>query len=56
MSEIHTLLHGIPITCHAFNKNRTLLAISPNDHTVQIYEKSQGWVLKYTLEEVIYTQ
>lgn len=28
-----------PISCHSWNKDRTQIAISPNDHTVQIYQK-----------------
>ncbi|XP_043941057.1 actin-related protein 2/3 complex subunit 1A-B-like [Protopterus annectens] len=28
-----------PISCHAWNKDHTQLAISTNDHTVQIYQK-----------------
>ncbi|KAI9004054.1 WD40-repeat-containing domain protein [Gaertneriomyces semiglobifer] len=50
--EVHQLFIGQPITCHAFNKDRTQVAVSPNNHVVEIYEKVAGsWALKHTLDE-----
>lgn len=41
-----------PITCHAWNKDRTQLAISPNNHEVQVHQWSGGkWNLVDTLSE-----
>ncbi|KAJ8251147.1 hypothetical protein GJAV_G00217820 [Gymnothorax javanicus] len=41
-----------PITCHAWNKDRTQLAISPNNHEVHIYKKSGNqWVKAQELKE-----
>lgn len=41
-----------PIVCHAFNKDRTRLAISPNDSTVQILKKNGSkWEIESTLTE-----
>ncbi|CAG8525546.1 9904_t:CDS:2, partial [Ambispora gerdemannii] len=41
-----------PITAHAFNKDRTQVAICPNNNEVQIYAKSgAGWNLLHTLIE-----
>ena len=53
MTEVYSLLHGIPITSHVFNKDRNMVAVVPNDHTVQIYAKSgANWNLVHTLKEV----
>eukprot|EP00918_Siedleckia_nematoides_P097777 GHVU01214179.1.p1 GENE.GHVU01214179.1~~GHVU01214179.1.p1 ORF type:complete len:372 (+),score=31.59 GHVU01214179.1:158-1273(+) len=42
----------VPITVHAWNRDRTQLAISPNNHEVQIYRKvSNRWELASTLTE-----
>ncbi|KAJ3347571.1 hypothetical protein HDU83_002034 [Entophlyctis luteolus] len=50
--EVHQLLHGVPISCHAFNKDRSLLAVSPNSNEVHIYRKSgSSWSLLHVLEE-----
>ncbi|KAJ3043682.1 hypothetical protein HDV00_004455 [Rhizophlyctis rosea] len=50
--EVHQLFYGQPITCHAFNKDRTQVALSPNNHEVQIWSKSgNGWTLSHTLSE-----
>ncbi|TPX31000.1 hypothetical protein SmJEL517_g05557 [Synchytrium microbalum] len=38
--DLHQLLYGVPITCHAWNKDRSMVAISPNNHEVHIYKKS----------------
>ncbi|KAI9094321.1 WD40-repeat-containing domain protein [Phlyctochytrium arcticum] len=53
MSEdIRQLVWGKPITCHAFNKDRSQVAICPNDHTIEIYEKiGNEYELQHTLEE-----
>lgn len=41
-----------PISCHAWNKDRTQIAISPNDHTVQIYQKADNeWRKIHELSE-----
>lgn len=41
-----------PIGCHAWNANRSQLALSPNDHTVSIYEAKGGEYTKtHTLSE-----
>ncbi|KAI8826840.1 WD40-repeat-containing domain protein [Fimicolochytrium jonesii] len=49
--EVHQLATGIPITCHAFNKDRTQVAVSPNNNDVEIYQKNRagGWDLLHTL-------
>nr|XP_058892784.1 actin-related protein 2/3 complex subunit 1B isoform X1 [Kogia breviceps]XP_058892785.1 actin-related protein 2/3 complex subunit 1B isoform X1 [Kogia breviceps] len=41
-----------PISCHAWNKDRTQIAICPNNHEVHIYEKSGNkWVQVHELKE-----
>lgn len=41
-----------PISCHAWNKDRTQLAISPNNQEVVIYkQQGSGWEKAYTLNE-----
>jgi len=41
MSEKHNF--GVnPITCHAWNKDRTQVALSPNNHEVHIYQRGGG--------------
>ncbi|KAF9915231.1 hypothetical protein BX616_006615 [Lobosporangium transversale] len=41
-----------PISCHAFNHDRTELAVSFNTNVVSIFRKSgSGWTLAWTLEE-----
>ncbi|KND00713.1 uncharacterized protein SPPG_03831 [Spizellomyces punctatus DAOM BR117] len=48
--EVHQLVWGRPISCHAFNKDRTQVAICPNDNTVEIYQRNgSGWELTETL-------
>jgi len=43
---------GTPILCHAFNKDRTELALSPNSNEVYIYKKSgTTWTQTATLSE-----
>ncbi|KAK4053392.1 ARP2/3 actin-organizing complex subunit Sop2 [Microbotryomycetes sp. JL201] len=51
MTELLPAL-GVPITAHAFNGDRSQLAISPNTHEVHIYVKNnQSWALAHTLTE-----
>ncbi|KAM0787472.1 hypothetical protein ACM66B_003548 [Microbotryomycetes sp. NB124-2] len=51
MTEVLPAL-GVPITAHAFNGDRSQLAISPNTNEVHIFVKnSQGWSLAHTLAE-----
>uniref|UniRef100_A0A8C9EUN5 Actin-related protein 2/3 complex subunit n=1 Tax=Pavo cristatus TaxID=9049 RepID=A0A8C9EUN5_PAVCR len=41
-----------PITCHAWNRDRTQIAISPNNHEVHIYKKNGSqWVKAHELKE-----
>ncbi|KAG2461023.1 actin-related protein 2/3 complex subunit 1A-A [Polypterus senegalus] len=41
-----------PISCHAWNKDRTQIAISPNNHEVHIYQKNgKEWVKIHELRE-----
>lgn len=41
-----------PIICHSFNKDKTKVAVSPNDNTVKIFAKVSGkWELDCTLTE-----
>lgn len=41
-----------PVTCHAWNKDRSQIALSPNNHEVQIHQFSAGkWTLVDTLSE-----
>ncbi|CAM9549538.1 unnamed protein product, partial [Rangifer tarandus platyrhynchus] len=41
-----------PITCHAWNRDRTQIALSPNNHEVHIYKKNIGqWVEAHELKE-----
>jgi actin related protein 2/3 complex subunit 1A/1B len=51
MPQTHSF--GIePIACHAWNKDRTQLALSLNDHEVKIYSYSgNNWTLAHTLSE-----
>ena len=43
---------GAPVTCHAFNGSRTEVAISPNNHEVEIYSQKGGdWELTATLKQ-----
>lgn len=51
MTEIHNF--GIdPITCHAWNSDRTQLALSPNSNEVHIYEREDDrWSCKNVLSQ-----
>ncbi|XP_012494346.1 PREDICTED: actin-related protein 2/3 complex subunit 1A [Propithecus coquereli] len=41
-----------PITCHAWNRDRTQIALSPNNHEVHIYKKNGSqWVKAHELKE-----
>lgn len=49
--EVHEIT-TTPITCFTFNKDRTNLALCPNDNTVHIYKKSGNkWVQDVILTE-----
>ncbi|CAG8643551.1 4988_t:CDS:2, partial [Paraglomus occultum] len=49
--EVHQLNIG-PITAHAFNRDRTQVAICPNNNEVQIYQKiGNSWNLLHSLFE-----
>ncbi|OAX39361.1 WD40 repeat-like protein [Rhizopogon vinicolor AM-OR11-026] len=42
----------IPVTCHAFNADRSQVAVSLNDNNVQIYTKQgKEWIVTETLSE-----
>lgn len=50
--ERHQILVGTPITSHSFNKNRTQLALVPNNNEVSLYEKNgSNWELSHTLSD-----
>lgn len=50
-SQVHQLSLG-PITAHAFNADRSKVAVCPNTNEVQIYDSTHaGWVLTHTLKE-----
>ncbi|CAH1178938.1 unnamed protein product [Phaedon cochleariae] len=53
MTEIHRFGNIVsPITCHAWNKDRTQIALSPNNHEVHIYHRSGSeWKLLDTLNQ-----
>jgi actin related protein 2/3 complex subunit 1A/1B len=53
MPDTYTFgVDSIPITCHAFNKNCTQIALSPNNNEVQIHQFAGGkWSLIETLSE-----
>ena len=41
-----------PITCHAWNHDRSQIALSPCSNNVEIYEKQgRGWNKIHTLSE-----
>ncbi|XP_071054312.1 actin-related protein 2/3 complex subunit 1A-B [Onthophagus taurus] len=41
MSEVHKFSNiEVPITCHAWNKDKTQIALSPNNHEVHIYKRN----------------
>ncbi len=51
-AQVHHLSQG-PITAHAFNADRTQVAVCPNSNQVQVYRKqgAETWILQHTLEE-----
>ncbi|KAK2154438.1 hypothetical protein LSH36_269g10037 [Paralvinella palmiformis] len=51
MPEIHSF--GVPsITCHAWNADRTQIALSPGNHEVHIYQFVGGrWTKQHVLDE-----
>ncbi|CAD6885519.1 unnamed protein product [Tilletia laevis] len=52
-TQVHHLSLG-PLTAHAFNGDRTQVAVSPNSHEVLIYNLNRDtntWVLAHTLAE-----
>ncbi|KAJ3277535.1 Polycomb protein sop-2 [Borealophlyctis nickersoniae] len=50
--EVHQLFYGQPITCHAYNKDKTLCALSPGNKEVQIWQKKgTNWVFQQTLDK-----
>ncbi|GAB0092411.1 Actin-related protein 2/3 complex subunit [Sergentomyia squamirostris] len=54
MTERHTFGGNFsPITCHAWNKDRSQIAISPNNHEVHIYKRegSADWKLLDVLNQ-----
>ncbi|XP_057658263.1 actin-related protein 2/3 complex subunit 1A [Diorhabda carinulata] len=53
MTEQHRFGNIIaPITCHAWNKDKTQIALSPNNHEVHIYKRNGAeWKLLDTLNQ-----
>uniref|UniRef100_A0A0K8TN71 Actin-related protein 2/3 complex subunit n=1 Tax=Tabanus bromius TaxID=304241 RepID=A0A0K8TN71_TABBR len=53
MAERHTFGGNLaPITCHAWNKDRTEIALSPNNHEVHIYRRDGAdWKLVDNLNQ-----
>ncbi|SGY16942.1 BQ5605_C012g07037 [Microbotryum silenes-dioicae] len=52
LAQVEVLVPGTPITAHAFNADRTQLAISANSNQVRIYAQgNKGWQLTSTLSE-----
>lgn len=50
-TQVHQLSLG-PLTAHAFNADRSKVAVCPNTNEVQIYDSTHsGWVLTHTLKE-----
>ena len=49
--QVHQLSYS-PLTAHAFNADRSKVAVSPNTNEINIYARSgDGWVLEHTLSE-----
>uniref|UniRef100_A0A8C0DHR1 Actin-related protein 2/3 complex subunit n=1 Tax=Balaenoptera musculus TaxID=9771 RepID=A0A8C0DHR1_BALMU len=40
-----------PITCHAWNRDHTQIALSPNNHEVHIYKNGSQWVKAHEFKE-----
>jgi len=53
MAERHTFGDSLaPITCHAWNKDRTQIALSPNNHEIHIYKREgNDWKLTNLLTQ-----
>jgi actin related protein 2/3 complex subunit 1A/1B len=50
--ETHQILNGTAITAHSFNKDRTKLALIPNNNEVNIYKKvGSNWQNSVTLTD-----
>lgn len=50
-TQVHQLSIG-PLTAHAFNADRSQVAVCPNSNEVQIYSSTgTGWLLLHTLSE-----
>lgn len=50
-TQVHQLSLG-PLTAHAFNADRSKVAVSPNSNTVHIYAAAAGgWTLEHVLAE-----
>ncbi len=50
--DVTQLVPGGVVTCHAFNGDKTQVAISPNSNKVLIYSlQNNSWTLTHTLEE-----
>lgn len=50
-SQVHQLSFS-PLTAHAFNADRSQVAVSPNSHEIHIYASTgDGWTLQHTLSE-----
>lgn len=49
--QVHQLSYS-PLTAHAFNKDRSKVAVSPNTNEINIYAQTpSGWILEHTLTE-----
>lgn len=49
--QVHQLSYS-PLTAHAFNADRSKVAVSPNTNEIYIYAQTpSGWVLEHTLAE-----
>ncbi|KAL2916676.1 ARP2/3 actin-organizing complex subunit Sop2 [Polyrhizophydium stewartii] len=50
--DVFEFIVGVPITCHAFNADRSQVAISPNNNEVHIYSRTAtGWALAHVLND-----
>ncbi|KAL4402576.1 ARP2/3 actin-organizing complex subunit Sop2 [Malassezia pachydermatis] len=51
VNQVHQLSYS-PLTAHAFNADRTRVAVAPNSNEICIYaQTADGWVLEHTLVE-----
>jgi actin related protein 2/3 complex subunit 1A/1B len=52
MPTIYQILQGVPVGCHAWNKDRTEVVLSPNNHEAIIYKKTgNNWEPTVTFTE-----